>query len=283
MKHVQLPRFPTWYNIRGLLTRLQPNQAADGRLVIDWSQVRFSDPAGLVLVAAYCVTEARRGTQLDFWNFDPTGYEARMRIKPMCGLADDYRFSRRRPGRRFTDLHRVTGERQSAEYAAEAVRVMQLSNPAVRTLADYSLREILDNVHAHAFSPCNAIAASQLYENRSQVVYAVADTGRGIPALVRQRVGPCSAAEAIRRAAEPGFTTVAGPRGHMGLGLTVSKEIAAQAGGRFAILSDDAFVTWEDDAANELQTAGWHGTGVIGIIGTDTAVTLQDVLTGIRR
>lgn len=285
MKRVTLPPFLTRTDFPEILDRLRVSETVDDRLVVDWSDVRFSDPAGHVIVAAYVVTETRDGTDIEFEGFDPAGYRARMRIQEVCGLPDEYPFARRNPDDRFTEVERLRDESESADFAQRAVEVLRVAEP-VQDISFYSLREILTNVHEHTFSPCNAIGACQFYHDLRDgtpgVVYAVADMGPGIPSEVRQIEPVKTAAEAVDLAMEPGFSTAADRRANPGLGLTVARAVATRTGGTLRVVTDDVVVRYREDGAWDQTTVGWKGTVVAGTIPAEPGTTLEDVLGEIR-
>lgn len=286
MKRVTLPQYLTRTDFRAILRELDVDDEADDRLVIDWSNLDFADPAGLATVAAYAITETRFDTELAFEGFDPASYPARVRMQSVCGLEDTYQFARRDPDDRFTNVVRLRNEQEAAEeFVPDAADVLRVGEE-VRNVAQYSLREIISNVHDHTFSPCNAVAACQFYEDvydvGDAVVYAVADTGDGLAETVRQRTGIESSVEAVETAIEPRFTTATDRRKNPGLGLTVSKAVAVETGGRFRIVTDDVVVEHNGNAQDVSRTAGWDGTVVVGTIPADTDTTLEEVLGEIR-
>lgn len=285
MKRVTLPPYATRTDFPELLERLRVSEEEDERLVVDWSNVRFSDPAGHVLVAAYVVAETRDGTNVEFEGFDSAGYRARMRIQEVCGLPDEYPYARRSPDDRFTEVERLRNESESADFAARAVEVLRVSE-AVQDISHHSLREILTNVHEHTFSPCNAIGACQYYDDlrdgTSGVVYAVADMGPGIPSEV-QKIEPVETArEAVDLAMEPGFSTAADRRSNPGLGLTVARAVATRTGGTLRVVTDDVIVRYRENDVLDRSTSGWKGTVVAGTIPAEPGTTLEDVLGEIR-
>lgn len=280
VKRITLSSNMGYQSVFAALQQVQASEYDDERIIVDWRYNRWMDPTGLTLLAAHLVTARRRyGADIEFENFDPSCYPARMGIKLLCGLEDDYPM-RRRPGAdRFVEMRQIRRASDHPDYAAEISEILRLEGVGPQ-LSEYSLTEMLGNVHAHAFSPCNAIVACQHYpglDENGTTIYAVADTGNGIISNVRGVDATLSDEEAMWKAMEPRFTTSVRER-HSGLGLPISAAIAVNSGGSFRVLSDDVMLHLEAGERNAYRVPRWPGTLVIGVIPAGTELQLADLV-----
>lgn len=282
MKEVLLPRNAAHYSVKSVVAALRPTVTTHDRVVVDWDRNQWIDPAGLVLLTAYLIHVQRvDGATVEFRNFSRDSWAARMGIKVLSDMDDDYPYRRRRPRDRFVEMRRLRREDEYADFSQQVPQVLRLGGIAAE-LAEYSLREMLTNVGEHAWSPCNAVVAAQHYPNQGdngRTVYAVADTGHGIVRKVRERhAGVDTAVDAIEMAMRPGFTTSTDEHRNAGLGLPISREMAVRSGGTFRVLSGSALVLHNRDGRYPSAVESWQGTAVFGTLPAYADVSAADVI-----
>ena len=233
------------------------------------SKMEFCDPAATVALAAFAASTYRatkKSVTLEGWN--PESYLARVGLKTLAGYKDDYP-KRRQDTDRITNLIEVADSRDRQEARKNVLNVLQINHAGARSVLDYCLEEMLRNVDDHADSPVNALLQAQYYENRHEVVMAIADTGSGILRSLQQRHQTLDTDfDAVKAAMQPGVSGRNTKKGtNAGLGLTVSSRLVTRIGGTFQLVTGSAAMelTAKTEEIRSLR-APWRGVIVTMIV-----------------
>lgn len=254
----------------------------EGGASLDLSHTAFCDPAGTVTLAAFAATAqrtARRSVELQGW--DREGYLSRVGLKRFAGHRDD--FPRRRlVSDRLTDIIEVRTADERQKVRSNVLDVLNVQHAGARVVLDYCLEEILRNVEDHAQSPVNALLQAQYYDNRHEVVMAIADTGCGVLQSLRARHDVSSHEAALKEALRPGVSGRNTRKGtNAGLGLTVSSALITQVGGILQLASGDAVleVRRSGNAAYALRETVWPGLIVVMVVPRDDNLNWEGTFT----
>lgn len=243
--HCNVPARFGYMNLAGGLSEvgLPFDQIGKGEVpTLHLSRMEFCDPAATVALAAFAATSYRatkRPIVLEGWNAE--SYLARVGLKEFAGYKDDYP-KRRQDTDRITNLIEVADSKDRQEARKNVLNVLQVNHDGARSVLDYCLEEMLRNVDDHAESPVNALLQAQYYENRHEVVMAIADTGYGILRSLRQwHQNLDSDFDAVKAAMQPGVSGRNTKKGtNAGLGLTVSSRLITRMGGTFQLVTGSA-------------------------------------------
>ena len=262
-------------------------------LEIDASRLRFVDPMGLCVLAAIVQKLTVRGVAVRLSGLDPDvfDYLERMDFLKQCrmdrGLSP--RTRRERSGS-LVEISRLTERNaveQGAARLARAVVGQVAEDVALDTVPDemsgksavdklemplrYVFSELLENALTHGrgrgYRDAAAWIAAQYYPQSDKVRLAVVDDGCGF--LESLRGHAALAADSHLTAMEAALKPRVSRNRELGLrdepinqgvGLTVTRQIALQAGGTVALVSGDA---WLADRADHVRVARkvspWQG------------------------
>lgn len=235
----------------------------DDPTLLDFSAVQFCDPMATVALASFGAYRLRRSKQrVELGGWRPDSYLARVGVKRLLGYDDDYPH-RRNDGERLTSVTEVADHTDRQKARRQLLDVLGIQHDGTRLVLDYCLEEILRNVEDHADSPTNALVQAQYYETRNEVVFAIADTGRGVLWNLRQRHQQLeNDEEALIAALQPGVSGRNTRKGsNAGLGLTVSSSLVTGVNGTFQVASGTALRVLKKGRAETqlLEGGGWPG------------------------
>lgn len=238
-------------------------------ITIDISNVRFLTPAALVTILACCHRWRQEGKALSLagtGQCESLGYLQRIDFLRHLGVELDEDFRRRPEANRFVPVRSLTFASGSVDQtASEITRCVfpdaHVDDDVFQAL-QYAAGELLSNAKYH--SGGRAFVCSQYFPERSLVRIAVADDGQGIRRSFEgttRETDADTAANAIELALEPQvssanlrpLTNPYGGRNHRGVGLTITRILAKEAGGRLIIASEDG---WFDESHGERIALG---------------------------
>lgn len=252
-------------------------------VTLDLGGLEFVDPAATVALGGFVGhfrRVAKRRVTLVGW--DPASYLARVELKTLAGYEDDYN-RRRHAGDHLTSIIEVADARERGAARAKVLEVLGIEHNGARLVLDYCLEEILRNVEDHADSPVNALLQAQYYEQRRQVVLAVADTGHGILWNMRQRHPDLDDDEsALRASLQPGVSGRNVRKGtNAGLGLTVTSRLITRMGGTFHLASGDTLIELGNGGTvvRRLTGARWPGVLVTMTVPRDDRLDWEGTFT----
>jgi len=236
------------------------------RVVVDFSDVSFLIPAAVVSLLAAVHRWRRDGKEVDFINFESCEayqYLQRMNFFHECGLDLPELFQRRDAGGRFVPIHRfgrgVAGD--SAELATDVAKCIapelaDSDDPNESGFYDciqYSVSELANNVRQHAQS--YGFISAQYTPSTDLARVAIADCGIGILQSFIESASPhyyngMNDVASIRLALEPQISSKThigsawgGEPINAGVGLTLLRSIAEQAGGGVVLVSGCGYVS----------------------------------------
>ena len=143
---------------------------------------------------------------------------------------------------------------------------------------DYALKEIMENVPAHAKSQVGGFLQATKYPTRNEVEFIIADAGCGIPSSLGYN-DKDNGEEALRAAIEHGVTR--DKERFYGNGLDVTYQLAAQSGGTFEINSNYSYLVldrYQRTLRTETAQFPFWGTIIRCGIGLDDPDILPRVL-----
>jgi anti-sigma regulatory factor (Ser/Thr protein kinase) len=217
----------------------------EDQVVIDLGEATWTDPFGLVGIAALAEWHITRGQEVRL--VGPID-DSRARYLARMGLGDvldelkaehDLPTTRSVTHGTLLELQRFDGQRGAADLAE---RVLELHKGIDRDAADRlhsALIEVGANVPDHSGLPHGYIAA-QMTHSRSVLRFAVADSGTGVRTSLREH-SPADDADAIELALRRHISD-SGERGR-GRGLTQTLELILEGGGTFHMSSGRAGVS----------------------------------------
>jgi len=237
---------------------------------LDLSHMKFCDPAGTVALSAYAATAARKLKRpLPLQGWDSGSYLSRVGFKSLAGYRDDFPRTRL-DSDRLTSLIEVATAKERQSARKDVLNVLGVHHVGARMVLDYCLEEMLRNVEDHADSPVNALLQAQYYDNRKQVVMAIADTGYGILHSLRQRhQSIADDEEALKNALKAGVSGRNTRKGtNAGLGLTVSSSLVTKMGGTFQLVTGDTMLemTKTTQTMRKLGQTRWPGVIVVMLV-----------------
>ncbi len=281
---LSLDNAPQW------LARLEPLWAAPTaprRVHVDLGGVTFIWPSAIALLASAILRlrQLHAGTPPTLSRPRSNSvdtYLNRIGFYELVGQPVAYPWRRHDPGGRFLPVVQAKTEREGEENVREVLEILRQNLEAVGAIYDalqYALLEVVNNVFHHARSPTHAVLCAQSYPRQQRVELAVADTGRGIPASLRDnpalRGKFRTAAEAVRLAVQPRVT--GRPEHNTGEGLFFTVEFVKRNGGDAHIHSRDGAL-WIR-AGQERAGPGpfWPGTWVALRFRTDRPVDTGEI------
>lgn len=224
--------------------------------VVDASDLVFASPLELVGVAALLAdgkTRRRQQRLIMPVRRDPATYMERMNLVAVAeqlGVAVEGVRSAgpRRKARDLVELRQVRSETDANSVVAEIHAVVSRASSdhdAVRAVE--MVGELIDNALTHGGCPHGCFVAAQRYSGATsgspRVEFAVADSGQGILAHLRQRSKFSQLANAERALARALQREVTGAELGQGRGNGLPDLVSAGAanGGRFVLRSDAGF------------------------------------------
>jgi hypothetical protein len=230
---------------RGLL---HIHSTAPGHCRIDLRGLRFTEPLGLVEIAARAEYHRSRGTAVRVLApSDPSvaNYLARMRLGRALtelGADHDLPYVRERElSGRLLELTYFAGADGSDELATMVYHRVAAQSPASARALYTALCEVGQNVPEHAGVP-GGWAAAQATRRRAEVWFAVGDSGIGMRRSLAAR-GPRDDADALVLALDRGVSRLA--RAGRGNGLAETCRLVTGQGGRLHLVSGGAARTAE--------------------------------------
>lgn len=256
---IHLPERVFEEQLLGLLASLESGDPHDA-VEIDISRVKFLTPAAIVSVLARCHGWARNGKAIFLGGVaacEALQYLQRMDFLRHLGIELEERFTRRATTDRFVPVRSLNFASGSVdEVASEITRcVLPDTHPEddVFRALQYAAGELLSNAKYH--SGGRAFASAQFFPARNLVRIAVADDGMGIRRSftnTSREADAATADSAIRLALTPGVSSALlrpisqpyGGQNHRGVGLSITRILAKEAGGRLTIATEDG---WFDE------------------------------------
>ena len=231
-----------------------------GSVEIDISKVRFLTPAAIVAILARCNRWKNDGKSLSLSgaeSCEALGYLQRIDFLNHLGFQIPESFVRRNASGRFVPVQTLNFASGDVDRIASEITRCTLpdANPEddVFRLLQYAAGELLSNAKYH--SGGRAFVCAQFFPARNLVRIAVADDGMGIRGsfLNTSREADASTPDAaIRLALQPRVSSAllrpnqnpyAG-QNHRGVGLSITRILAREAGGQLTIVSEDG---WFDE------------------------------------
>jgi hypothetical protein len=216
---------------------------AGGQCRIDLRELRFTEPLGLVEIAARTEYHRSRGTAVRVLApSDPSvaNYLARMRLGRALtdlGADHDLPFVRERElSDRLLELTYFAGAAGSDELAAMVYHRVAGQSPASARALYTALCEVGQNVPEHAGVP-GGWAAAQATRRHAEVWFAVGDCGVGMRRSLAAR-GARDDADALVLALDRGVSRLA--RAGRGNGLAETCALVTGRGGRLHVVSGGA-------------------------------------------
>jgi len=254
------------------------------RLVFDFSQLSFIQPAGITFLSNLVHWLAASGCQVLFAGLD-RGTEA-------LRYLDDSLFFEQHLGRK---LHPFSCPRDTTRPLQKIVQAeshawlrmnlmpwlaarLNVSDASLRQF-QVSVSEIFNNIENHTRYDIGSIFV-QHFPRQDRVNISVSDFGHGIPESVRKVIN-LPDAEAIIKATEEGFTTKSIPQ-NAGIGLDyLLKSVVLANGGTVTIYSLRGIVRFMSDGTRVIPYAFPHtgycpGTTIDINLRTDTIEVLED-------
>jgi hypothetical protein len=246
----------------------------------------FVKPFHFAMLAAMC---QRLGVDGITWDGPLQAFAARMQLWEALGLEPPVNVRQRDHTGRFLPLAALKHENAVNEYADQLCTIATSQGEITDETRDslfVALSEILYNCFAHAAitEDCWGMTCAQSWPRGSLVQIAVVDAGIGVRAslsdnerlLTRlQQENACELATELNVTGKPNA-------GHSGYGLTVAKELMAQNGGNFLLISgSEAYRRYGNrDIRLELQGLNWQGTIVVLEWRTDRPLDIGAVYAG---
>lgn len=208
--------------------------APAGRFELDFSDVGFADPAGVVTLANACDFLRTKGFHPVVQTPLPFGEGIRyLQDSRFFELLADPNAIELTPGRSTT--FPLTRVRHDQAYDLLANRFspwlsgcLNISNASLEQLR-MCLGELFNNISDHADVPTGFFFA-QHFPKIHRVNIALADFGVGIPSRVRKELPQLDEAQALAKAFEEGFSTKTTPR-NRGAGLDWLKRYVIETNG----------------------------------------------------
>ncbi len=224
---------------------------------IDISEVKFLTPAAIVAVLARCHGWMARGGRIFLrgaHECENLRYLQRIDFLRHLGIDMEEDFHRHPTADRFVPIQALTFARGNVDVISSEITrcVLPNSEPSddVYGMMQYATGELLSNAKYH--SGGKAFVCAQVFPQRNLVRIAVADDGQGIRGSFVNTTREADAAtpdDAIRLALQPGVSSANlrpvpqpyGGRSHRGVGLTITRILAAQALGELTISTESGW------------------------------------------
>ena len=271
-----------------LLARLEPiwEMLPSLREVdLDLSDVTFIWPSALTLLATTILRLRQEGIAVRITrprSDKVDTYLNRIDFYSLAGLDAEYPWVRHDASGRFREVVQVQTEQEGESVAQEVLEILRRNVEGVENIyaaLQYAFLEVVNNVFHHAHSPTHAVLCAQSYPSLRRVELVVVDTGRGIPASLRDnpklRGRFHTAAEAIHLAVQPRIT--GRPEHNTGEGLFFTIELIKSNGGDACIHSRDGLLRVRNGAVEVEEGPLWPGTWVGLRFRTDRPVNTQEI------
>jgi hypothetical protein len=257
-----LIRIPKWVDEESFPRLLALLNSGDGHAAVEISiaNVRFLTPAAIVAILARCNRWRREGAAIILSGAESCenlGYLQRIDFLSHLGVEIPETFIRRDPSGRFVPVQTLNFAVGSVDQIASEITRCTLPDSSpwddAYLILQYAAGELLSNAKYH--SGGRAYVCAQYFQKLNLVRIAVADDGRGIREsfLNTSREADASTPDAaIRLALQPKVSSAllrpnpnpyAG-QNHRGVGLSITRILASEAGGRLSIVSEDG---WFDE------------------------------------
>jgi len=263
---VQLPRQFEGLSLSTLVHDLIES-CPDGlpaEISIDFSDLRFIRPAGVVFLSNLAHWLNRNGTKVVFSGMDVSRAPVR--------FLDDSLFFEQHCGKKLRPGAAPRGTTQPLVKIAHKDSHSWLDLTLIPWLADrlsitkaslYSVKacisELFNNIQDHTQLDIGSIFV-QHFPNEKRVTISLSDFGLGIPEKVRQKVPGLTDSQAIIQAVQDGFTTKSKPT-NKGVGLDyLLKTVVLGNGGQVTIYSQEGIVRFSRNGT-DLQTYPFQDVG----------------------
>lgn len=218
--------------------------AASDDVVIDMRGVEWTDPVGLVTVAAHAQHESQRGPIRFLAPGEPNvaRYLARMGLAAMLDELDvthDLPGVQAYPVTTLVELRRFDGTSGATDIAEKVFHTLKNSDLEVAKSLYQAICELGTNVPEHAGRPDGFVAA-QVVPRGNVVRFAVGDAGAGLRAKLSV-AGATDDLEAARLALTKGVTDTGVV--HRGKGLAAVRRLVVATGGALHVASGKAALT----------------------------------------
>jgi hypothetical protein len=253
------------------LSQLEPlwdPLASPAPVHLDLRQVTFIMPAAITLLSTALMRLRQEGFPIEVARPDKQqvdSYLNRIEFYDLLGMDVEYTMRRRSANGRFREVVQVQTEREGDSVVRDLMTILDKNVEGVAGIYDaayHAFLEIVNNVFHHAHSPTHAVLCAQSYSWLRRVELAVVDSGRGIPASLRDNPeleGRFSnAAEAIELAVEPRVT--GRPDHNTGEGLFFSMEFIKANRGEACIFSQDGALRVQGNRVWSEPVPYWPGT-----------------------
>ena len=207
-------------------------------------------PWVLAALGAWGLEATDIGMDVDCENDARALYAWRFGLTPMLGRQLIRPLAEHEEAGRFIPLKQVSSTADLQALIADVGPLLHLSDEPEQAMAiQYVVSEMVRNVLEHSRSGYGAIVAAQYYRGqnggRRYVSIGVADTGVGVLRTIsRNYPGVRSDEDAVLTAIQPGttgaFGALYGPTENGGVGLFVTRSLAAASDGYFALASGES-------------------------------------------
>lgn len=235
-----------------------------------YSDPRFLKPFHFAMLAATC--QRLGNVEQIVWEGPLVRFATRMQLWNVLGLKPPIQVRKNAHAGRFLPLTALQDPEAVHEYSdqlcAIAANQGKVSEETSQSLF-VALTEILHNCFAHAavIPNCKGMTCALTWPRGNLVQIAVVDPGIGIRASLSendsltsrlQRQNACELATELNVTGKPSL-------GHSGYGLTVAKQLMAQNGGNFILVSGTEAYRCEEnrEIRRDLPPPGWQGTIVV--------------------
>jgi anti-anti-sigma regulatory factor len=256
---ISIPRWVEENHFPHLLALLATGEGHPA-IEVDIAAVKFLTPAAIVAILARCNRWKREGRDLSLVGVESCenlGYLQRIDFLTHLGVEIPENFTRRAASGRFVPVQTLNFASGEVDRIASEITRCTLpdANPEddVYRILQYAAGELLSNAKYH--SGGRAYVCAQFFPTRNQVRIAVADDGMGIrgsfvntsredeantpDAAIRLALQPRVSSALLR----PNPNPYAG-QNHRGVGLSITRILAKEAGGQLTIASEDG---WFDE------------------------------------
>jgi len=281
---ISIPRWVEENHFPSLLALLDAGEG-HAAIEVDIAAVTFLIPAAIVAILARCNRWKREGKAISLSGVEVCenlGYLQRIDFLLHLGIEIPERFVRRAASGRFVPVQTLNFASGDVDRIASEITRCTLpdANPEddVYRILQYAAGELLSNAKYH--SGGRAYVCAQFFPSRNLVRIAVADDGVGIRGsfMNTSREDEANTPDAaIRLALQPQVSSALlrpslnpyGGQNHRGVGLSITRILAREAGGQLTIASEAG---WFDEL---------HGTErqrprqAISFPGTLVAVSLN--------
>ena len=170
-------------------------------------------------------------------------------------------------------LSKITTSNSISPLAGEILKLLDMNDREMEGATQYSIVELVRNAVQHSQSITGGMVMAQFYPQPGEVDVIVADMGAGIRATLGTSEKVENDTQALTQAVRPHISgtfepkTYGSMKDNAGLGLFITREIAAMSNGGFMLGSGNALLESRGDVhgqrTNKLHHAeagGWPGT-----------------------